>query len=123
MTVHPERTHDNMSEHLDTLSGPTSMAYHPGTRLLTCSWPYDMSHAWDTSQCPQDAPDMPNGVFMPFGTSPDMPNIGLANPQAGRNRWDTTEPQRHTLQLHVLAGHAMTCLGDQTRRSACRKHA
>ena len=102
--------HDDVSEHLDTSSGPTATAHHPGTRLLTCSWSYDVCHAWDTLQRPQDVPDMPSGVSMPFGMSPDMPNVGLAILQAGRNCWDTAQWQQRTPQLRVLSGHATTCL-------------
>ena len=52
------RTRDDVSEHLDTLSGPTSMVQHPGTHPTTCSRSYDASHAWDAS-------NMQNGMFVP----------------------------------------------------------
>ena len=115
-TARPERTRDDVSEDPDTLSGPTAMAHHPGTRLLMCSRPYDVSCAWDTSRRPQDAPDTPNGVSMPFGTSPDMPNVGLAIPQAGRTRRDAAQRRRCAPRPRMLIACATTCLITQTRR-------
>ena len=117
-TARPLRTHDDVSEDLDTSSGPTAMAHHPGTRLLTCSRPYDVSRTWDTLRCPQDAPDMPNGMSMPFGTSPDVPNVGLAIPQAGRNYQDSAfhipAITRASCTCYDVSGHPDTPFGPST---------
>ena len=127
-TARPLRTRDDVSEHFDMSSGPIAMAHHPGTRLLTCSWPYDVPRAWGTSRRPQDAPDTPNGVSMPFGTSPDVPNVGLAIPQAGRTRRDAAQRRRCAPRPRMLIASATTCLITQTRRldhhpwSATREH-
>ena len=115
-TARPLWMRDDVSEHFDTSSGPIAMAHHLGTRLLTCSRPHDVSRTWDTSRRPQDAPDTPNGVSMPFGTSPDVPNVGLAIPQAGRTCRDAAQRRCCALRPRMLIACAMTCLITQTRR-------